>query len=95
VELLDYKKGNDNMITIYGHGRCGWCIRAKKLAERYSLSYEWKDTDDNAILNEMKIKLPEARTVPQIWWHEKYIGGYEDFAAEVENTIGGYGDQRF
>ena len=83
------------MITIYGHPRCGWCIRAKNLAARYNLAYEWKDTDDQEILNELKTKLPEAKTVPQIWWHGNHVGGYEEFAAEVENTIGGYGDQKF
>lgn len=83
------------MITIYGHPRCGWCIRAKRLADRYNLTYEWKDTDDPENLNTLKSKLPDAKTVPQIWWHDRHIGGYEDFAAEVENTIGGYGDQTF
>jgi len=83
------------MITIYGHARCGWCIRAKNLAGRYNLAYEWKDTDDQEILNEMKIKLPDVRTVPQIWWHGNHIGGYEDLVSEIENTIGGFGDQKF
>jgi glutaredoxin len=83
------------MITIYGHQACSYCIRSKKLAERYNLTYEWKDTDEQAFLNEMKIKVPDAKTVPQIFWHDRYIGGYEDFAAEVENTVGGFGDQKF
>jgi len=30
--------------------------------------------------------LPGARTVPQIFWHQKHIGGYQEFAAEIENT---------
>ena len=83
------------MITIYGHNRCGWCKKAKKLAETYSLPSQWKDTDVDANLNEMKIKLPNAKTVPQIWWDDRYIGGYEDLAAEIENTIGGHGEQKF
>jgi glutaredoxin 3 len=95
LELLVYKKGFKEMITIYGHSRCGWCIRAKRLAERYSLRYEWKDTDDDKNLNDMKVKLPSVKTVPQIWWDDRYIGGYEDLVKEVENTIGGYGDQPF
>ena len=85
------------MITIYGHPRCGWCIRAKNLAKRYNLTHEWKDTDDLENLNELKAKLPDLEkiTVPQIWWHDNYVGGYDKFAVEIENTIGGYGDQRF
>lgn len=83
------------MITIYGHPRCGWCIRAKRLAERYQLTYTWKDTDDSDNLAELKAKLPDTKTVPQIWWDDRYIGGYEQLASEIENTIGGFGDQKF
>lgn len=83
------------MITIYGHQRCGWCKKAKALAEQYELKYEWLDTDDQEILNALKTALPTARTVPQIWWGDKHIGGYENFAAEVENTLGNYGQGTF
>ncbi len=83
------------MITIYGNNRCGWCKKAKKLAETYGLQHQWKDTDVEENLNTMKTLFPNARTVPQIWWDDRHIGGYEDFAAEIENTIGGHGEQKF
>ena len=83
------------MVIIYGNQVCSFCLRAKALATRYNLQYEWRDTDDDATLNELKIKLPDVKTIPQIWWHDKYIGGYEDFATEVQNTLGGYGDGSF
>lgn len=83
------------MITIYGHARCGWCTKAKKLAEQYNLKYEWKDTDDAETLSNLKKALPTVRTVPQIWWDDRYIGGYESFATEVENTVGNYGQDKF
>ena len=83
------------MITIYGHNRCGWCKKAKKLAESYSLPHQWKDTDDQEILNELKMKLPDVKTVPQIWWYDRHVGGYHEFASEVENTVGGHGEQKF
>lgn len=83
------------MVIIYGNQVCSFCLRAKALATRYNLQYEWRDTDDDATLNELKIKLPSVRTIPQIWWYDKHIGGYEDFATEVQNTLGGYGDGSF
>lgn len=83
------------MIIIYGHQRCGWCIKAKKLAEQYQLKAVWKDTDNQENLNDLKIAMPNVKTVPQIWWNGRYIGGYEDFATEVQDTIGGYGEQKF
>jgi glutaredoxin 1 len=80
------------MITIYGHSRCGWCTKAKKLAESYNLEYNYKDTDIQENLNDLKKDLPNVKTVPQIWWDNRYIGGYEDFAAEIENTRSDYGN---
>jgi glutaredoxin 1 len=82
------------MITIYGHARCGWCIKAKGLAERYRLKYVWKDTDNVENMNNLKTLLPSVKTVPQIWWDDRYIGGYEQFSSEIENTLGNYGQDK-
>lgn len=82
------------MITIYGHARCGWCVKAKKLAEQYHLKYEWKDTDMSENLNDLKKKFPNVKTVPQIWWDDRHIGGYEQFSSEIENTLGNYGQEK-
>jgi glutaredoxin len=83
------------MIVIYGNDTCVYCRKAKKLAEQYNLAYEWKDTDKDLVLNELKNQLPNAKTIPQIWWNGDHIGGYEDFAIVLNNTIGGYGKGSF
>lgn len=77
-------------VIIYGHERCGWCIKAKKLAEDYKIKFVYKDTDNQENLNDLKKKLPSVKSVPQIWWDETYIGGYEMFVGEIENR-GNYG----
>ena len=78
------------MIVIYGAPWCGWCMKAKKLAEDYALPYTWENVDDEKVKQELKKQLqsvnPEAKTIPQIWWNGNYIGGYESFAQEVEDT---------
>lgn len=79
------------MITIYGNSVCKWCIAAKKLAEDYGLAYEWIDLDFDENLNRFKINFPNARSIPQIMWDNRHLGGYDDFLKEIENTIGGYG----
>lgn len=73
---------------------CGWCRKAKKLAEQYNLPHEWLDTDNEEILKSLKSQLPEVKTIPQIWWGDRHIGGYDNFAVEIQNTIGGYGEQK-
>ena len=84
------------MITIYGNETCSYCLRAKRLAAQYNLPYVFKDTDDDATLNELKQNLPAPRSsIPQIWWYDRYIGGYDDFANEISNVMGGFGESSF
>lgn len=81
------------MITIYGAEWCKWCKAAKKLAEDRALAHEWLDVENPDVYEDMKDKVPStAKTIPQIFWNGRYIGGHDDFAAEIENTIGGFGD---
>lgn len=81
------------MITIYGTQTCKWCKAATALAEAHNLKYEYRSVDLNEqFYIELKALKPDMKTVPQIWWDNRYIGGYSDFAQEIENTIGGYGD---
>ena len=79
------------MIKIYGNDMCKWCLKAKKLAEDYNLKHEWVDLDIDANLNDFKIRFPSMVSIPQIVWDDRHIGGYEDFAEEVENTVSSYG----
>lgn len=83
------------MITIYGSDTCSYCLRAKNLATRYKLSYEWKDIEIEKNREEFMARIPDAKTIPQIFWYDKYIGGYEAFAEEIENTNTTYGNGTF
>ena len=74
------------MIVIYGKSSCGWCDKAMSLAEQYALDYEHRSVDNDYYKQQLKAMMPDVKTVPQIWWHGKYIGGYEQFATEIENT---------
>lgn len=83
------------MIVIYGKPECGWCERSKKLASQYNLAYEYVDIQYEHNLNELKEKIGDVKTVPQIFWHGRHVGGYDGFANEISNTMGGYGDGLF
>ncbi len=84
------------MITIYGKPNCGWCDKAKQVADLHGLKYEYKDITFTKFREELFNRAPTTpKTVPQIFWYDKYIGGYDKFSTEVENTINGYGEQNF
>jgi glutaredoxin len=83
------------MIHIYGNSICIYCKRAKNLSEKYDLEYVWKDVDEEQYMNEFKINFPGVTTLPQITRYGKHIGGYDEFAQEIENTMVNYGQDGF
>tara|TARA_R110000744_G_scaffold290448_1_gene401194 strand:+ start:443 stop:706 length:264 start_codon:yes stop_codon:yes gene_type:complete len=77
------------MITIYGKPQCGFCTKAKALADSYSMEYVYKDvTNSVEIMSEMKDRAGTVviKTVPQIFIRNEYIGGYTQFAKYIEET---------
>lgn len=74
------------MIEIYGRDNCTFCMLAKELCELNQLPYEYKDVTNVDIEQELLDRTLGFKTVPQIYWHNRYIGGYTDFARELENT---------
>jgi glutaredoxin len=81
------------MVIIYGASRCGWCEKAKALAEQYRLDYEYRSVDNEHYQRELKTILPDVKTIPQILWHGRHIGGYDDFAKEIEDTLNNYAQE--
>lgn len=74
------------MVTIWGTSTCPYCERAKDLCKQYDLQFEYVLIDTQEKLQELHEKAPGTHTVPQIWWHDKYIGGFNEFHQEIENT---------
>ena len=64
-------------ITIYTGPVCNYCDATKKLLKRNSLEFNEIDVSSSPeILNEMINKTNGKRTIPQIFFDNKHIGGY-------------------
>lgn len=74
------------MIEIFGDTNCVWCERAKKLCEDNQLTYTYKGIQEPGVLTQLQEKLDHVRTVPQIFWNGRHIGGYQELATEIEDT---------
>tara|TARA_R110002153_G_scaffold62703_2_gene168658 strand:+ start:1035 stop:1298 length:264 start_codon:yes stop_codon:yes gene_type:complete len=85
------------LVLIYGKPGCGFCVKAKQLAESCGIKYTYKDIVATPEFREELFRVhPETKTVPQIWMNNKHVGGYHEFAAEIENTgMGNYGEGAF
>ena len=76
-------------VTIYTGPLCNFCDAAKRLLVRNNAEYKEINiaTTDGA-MDEMIKKANGRRTVPQIFFNEEHIGGYDDIRAlEKENKL--------
>ena len=67
---------SENVYVIYTQKSCGFCVMAKELLEAHSQEYTEIAIDKD---NEAKTYIKSfAKTVPQIFYKEQLIGGYEE-----------------
>ena len=69
-------------VEIYSKANCSYCVMAMNFFDLKGIKYDVYSTDDPKIFQEMLMRNPQARTVPQIFIDDKLIGGYTDL---VEN----------
>ena len=76
-------------ITIYTGPLCGFCDAAKKLLARNNAEYkEISIATVDGAMDEMITKANGKRTVPQIFFDDQHIGGYDETRAlEKENKL--------
>ena len=76
-------------ITIYTGPRCNYCDAAKRLLTRNNATY--KEIDISIVegaMDEMIKKSNGKRTIPQIFFDDQHIGGYDEVRAlEKENKL--------
>lgn len=73
-------------VDIYTKFTCGFCYRAKHLLSNKGIDFNEIDiTLGGAKRDEMLKRAPSARTVPQIFIGDVYVGGSDDLAA-LERT---------
>ncbi|ALE16512.1 Glutaredoxin 3 (Grx2) [Altererythrobacter epoxidivorans] len=69
-------------IDIYTKFGCGFCYRAKRLLDSKGVEYnEFDITMGGPKRDEMLERAPTARTVPQIFIGEHYVGGSDELHA--------------
>ena len=76
-------------ITIYTGPVCNYCDAAKRLLKRNNVSFsEINIAEVDGALNEMLKKTNGKRTIPQIFFDDQHIGGYEEIRAlEKDNKL--------
>jgi Glutaredoxin, GrxC family len=76
-------------ILIYTGPSCNFCDAAKRLLERNKLKFSEIDVSSGEnIRDEMIKKSNGQRTIPQIFFGDRHVGGYSELRAlEKENKL--------
>ena len=76
-------------IIMYTGPMCGFCDAAKRLLQRNNLSFNEIDiSSKDGLMEEMIKKAKGKRTIPQIFFNEYHVGGYQELRAlEKENKL--------
>lgn len=67
--------------TLYTWVTCPFCINAKSLLDSHKIEYQEFVIKDNIEEHERLFNETKQRTVPYIYLDNKFIGGYTDLKA--------------
>ena len=80
-------------ITLYSGPMCAFCDEAKRLLLRNDLTYKEIDISSKEGLRDEMIKKSNGRrTIPQIFFDNYHVGGYEELrslekSGELKNLL--------
>jgi glutaredoxin 3 len=63
---------------LWSKYHCNFCEQAKSLLKMNGIDYEERKIGDGWTKEELLEAVPNARTVPQIFLGEEYVGGFEE-----------------
>jgi glutaredoxin len=71
--------------TIWSKENCTFCVQAKQLLESKGIEFEERKIGKAWTKEQLLEAVPTARTVPQIFLDEQYVGGYQELRQKLNN----------
>ncbi len=68
-------------IVMYESKLCGYCMAAKRLLKKKGWEFKTIGVDGNSDNRHEMMERTGRHTVPQIFFGETHVGGYDDMAA--------------
>tara|TARA_A100001391_G_C5047336_1_gene272461 strand:- start:400 stop:633 length:234 start_codon:yes stop_codon:yes gene_type:complete len=69
---------------VWSKPACGYCVKAKNLLKSKGIEVEEKNIAEGYKIQDLLEMVPNARTMPQIWIDEDYVGGYYELEKFLE-----------
>jgi glutaredoxin 3 len=70
--------------TVWSKYHCPFCDQAKSLLTLKGIAFEEKKIGDGYTREDLLAEIPTARTVPQIFLGEEYVGGFNELKQRLQ-----------
>lgn len=70
---------------VWSKDNCTYCDQAKKLLESKGVEFEERKIGYGYTLEDLLAVVPNARTAPQIFLDEDYVGGFTELKQKLES----------
>ena len=68
---------------VWSKDQCPYCVQAKALLESRGIEYEERNVSKNWTKEQLLAAVPTARTLPQIFLDEEYVGGFTELRTKL------------
>ena len=73
--------------TVWSKDQCPYCIQAKALLDSKGIEYEERNIMHGTYTKEQLLEaVPTARTLPQIFLDEDYVGGFNELRKKLNDV---------
>ncbi len=71
--------------TVWSKDMCGYCEQAKQLLTMKGIEFEERKIGKDWTKEQLLEAVPQARSVPQIFLDDQYVGGYQELKQRLTN----------
>jgi glutaredoxin 3 len=72
--------------TVWSKDQCPFCVQAKALLESKGIEIEERNVSNNWTKEQLLEAVPTARTLPQVFLDDNYIGGFQELKRHFEKV---------
>jgi glutaredoxin 3 len=69
---------------VWSKDQCPYCVQAKALLESKGIEYEERNINNGWDKDDLLEAVPNARSVPQIFLDEEYVGGFTELRKKLQ-----------
>ena len=70
--------------TVWSKDACPFCVQAKALLESRGIEFEERNINTEWTREQLLEAVPTARTLPQIFLDDNYIGGFTELRQHLQ-----------